>query len=103
MTHLRGAAELLLQVRLLRSEQPQLLLQGAALPLPLLQQSLALLFRLTAQSRQPITEVLLQVPANHRAPRQHGWEAFILEGRFHLSVFVFLFAEKLQFDPVSLT
>lgn len=62
ITDLGGAAELLLQLGLLRSQQVQLVLQRAALSLHLLQQSLALLLRPTAQSRQAISEVLLQVP-----------------------------------------
>lgn len=62
ITDLCGAAELVLQLGVLRSQHVQLVLQRAALSLHLLQQSLALLLRPTAQSRQAISEVLLQVP-----------------------------------------
>lgn len=62
ITDLCGAAELLLQLGILRSQQVQLVLQRASLSLHLLQQSLALLLRPTSQGRQAISEVLLQVP-----------------------------------------
>lgn len=73
MTYLGSGYQLLPQLRLLQAQQPQLLSQGSALFLALLQQRLALLLRLPAQCCQPIPEVLLQLPEQSQ---QGQWQLY---------------------------